>query len=120
MGDELGSSYPNSLEDEKCSKYDKFRKEQLNKDYKFNLDMLSNSLSDLKDTIIEWSILNGRKFTFVKNESYRVRVVCKGKCDFFGLCSKVGVSHAYHLKTWIGIHTCVNNRFVICGLQRLW
>lgn len=44
-----------------------------------------NSLSDFKDTIIEWLTLNEREITFVKNESYRVKVVCKGRRSFFPL-----------------------------------
>ena len=71
------------------------------------------SLSEFKDAIREWSVLNGTEITFVKNESYRVRVECKGKCGFLGLCSKVGGSKTFQIKTWVGTHTCamvLNNR----------
>ncbi|XP_058756954.1 uncharacterized protein LOC131630180 [Vicia villosa] len=94
-------------------KYDKFRSELLNKDFQFKLGMEFKSLSEFKDAIREWSVLNGREISFVKNESYRVRVECKGKCGFLALCSKVGDSHTYQIKTWVGTHTCarvLNNK----------
>ncbi|XP_058765869.1 uncharacterized protein LOC131639388 [Vicia villosa] len=88
-------------------------KEQLGRDYEFKLGMEFNSLVDFKDAIIEWSVLNGREITFVKNERDRVRVECKGKCGFLALCSKVGSSKTYQIKTWVGTHSCarvLNNR----------
>lgn len=36
----------------------------------------------------------------------RVNVVCKGKCDFTTLVSRVGQSHTYKMKTLIDKHTC--------------
>ncbi|XP_058756746.1 uncharacterized protein LOC131629959 [Vicia villosa] len=94
-------------------KYDNFRSELLNKDFQFKLGMEFKSLSKFKDAIREWSVLNGREISFVKNESYRVRVECKGKCGILALCSKVGDSHTYQIKTWVGTHTCarvLNNK----------
>ncbi|CAI8591544.1 unnamed protein product [Vicia faba] len=94
-------------------KYEKFRSELLNKDFQFKLGMEFISLSEFKDAIRDWSVLNGREITFVKNESYRVRVECKSKCGFLALCSKVGGSLIYQLKTWVGTHTCarvLNNK----------
>ena len=87
-------------------KYEKFRSELLNKDFQFKLGMEFISLSEFKDAIRDWSVLNGREITFVKNESYRVRVECKSKCGFLALCSKVGGSLTYQIKTWVGTHTC--------------
>lgn len=57
--------------------------------------MKFNSLSDFKDAIIKWPILNGRKTTFVKNESNIVRVECNDKCGFLDLCSNVGGHLSY-------------------------
>lgn len=81
--DELDNSDPNDSGDKEWPKYERFRKEQLNKDYKFKWGMKFNSLVDFREEICEWSVLNGREITFVKNESYRVRVECKAKCVFF-------------------------------------
>lgn len=69
---ELGISDPDTSEDEKLPKYENFMKEQLGKDYEFKLGMKFSSLTDFKDAIIKWSILNGREITFVENESNRV------------------------------------------------
>ena len=90
--EKLDSSDPDeSDKDDKQpkSKYEKFRGELLNKDFQFKLGMEFKYLSEFKDAIRERSVLNGREITFVKNESYRVRVECKGKCGFLALCSKV-------------------------------
>ena len=94
-------------------KYEKFRSELLNKDFQFKLGMEFISLSEFKDAIRDWSVLNGREIRFVKNESCRVRVECQSKCGFLALCSKVGGSLTYQIKTWVGTHTCarvLNNK----------
>jgi len=36
-----------------------------------------NSLKEFKEAIMEWNVLNGHEISFEKNESYRVRNVCK-------------------------------------------
>ncbi|XP_058756990.1 uncharacterized protein LOC131630222 [Vicia villosa] len=111
--EELGSSDPDVSDNEKMPKYEKFRGELLNKDYEFKLGMEFNSLVEFKDAIREWSVLNGREIRFVKNESTRVRVECRGKYGFTALCSKVGDKHTFQLKTWVGTHTCsrvLNNK----------
>lgn len=115
VSDELGSSYPDAFEDEKLPKYEKLKKEKLEKDYEFKLGMEFNSLTDFKDAIIEWLVLNGRENTFVKKESNMVKVKCKGKYSFLALCSKVGGSQTFKIKTCVGTHTCarvLNNRSV--------
>lgn len=104
--DELDSSDPDESGDEEGPKFERFRKEKLNKDYKFKWGMEFNSLVDLRDAICEWSVLNGREITFTKNESYRVRVECKAKCGFLVLCSKVDHKHTYAIKTLMDTHTC--------------
>lgn len=83
FSDELDNSYPDESGDDERPKFKRFRKEKLNKDYKFKWGMKFNSLADFREVIREWSILNGRKITFVKNESYKVRVEFKAKCVFF-------------------------------------
>lgn len=58
-------------------------------------------------------MLNGRENTFVKIETYRVRVECKVKCSFLVICSKMGRKHTYAIKTLVDTHACariLNNR----------
>ncbi|CAI8596737.1 unnamed protein product [Vicia faba] len=43
----------------------------------------------------------------MKNESDRVRVVCRVNCGFLMLCSKVGHKLTYAIKTVVDKHTCV-------------
>ncbi|XP_058766709.1 uncharacterized protein LOC131640313 [Vicia villosa] len=106
VSDDLDSSDPDMSDDGKMPKIEKFRKEHFNKNYKFQWGMEFNSLDDFIEAIREWSVLNGREITFVKNESYRVRVECRVKCGFLILCSKVGHKHIYAIKTIVDKHTC--------------
>ncbi|XP_058733420.1 uncharacterized protein LOC131605036 [Vicia villosa] len=106
VSDDLDSFDPDMSDDEKMPKFEKFRKEHFNKNYKFQWGMEFNSLDDFREAIREWSVLNGREITFVNNESYRVRVECMAKCGFLVLCSKVGHKHTYAIKTIMDKHTC--------------
>jgi hypothetical protein len=106
FSEELENSDTDESEQERGPRYEKFRKEQLNKNFEFMLGMEFNSLKEFKDAIIEWIILNGHEITFVTNESYRVRVACKVKRGFLALCSKVGDKHTYQIKTLNPDHMC--------------
>ncbi|XP_050888646.1 uncharacterized protein LOC127093787 [Lathyrus oleraceus] len=111
--DELNSSDPDDSCDEERPKYARFRKEHLNKDFIFKWGMEFNTLDDFRAAIREWSVLNGREISFVKNEGDRVRVVCKHKCGFLVLCSKVGHKETFAIKTLVHKHTCarvLNNK----------
>lgn len=58
-------------------------------------------------------MLNGGEITFIKNESYKIKVKCKVKCDFLVLCPKVGHKHTYVIKIFVDTHTCariLNNK----------
>ena len=82
VSEELNSSDLDNSEDEKGPRFEKFKKEKLNKNFKFKWGMEFNSLDDFREAIREWTILNGREIKFVKNEGYRVRVECKKKVIF--------------------------------------
>ncbi|XP_058769018.1 uncharacterized protein LOC131642868 [Vicia villosa] len=111
ISDELESSDPDLSDSEKgkVQKFEKFRKDHLNKDFKFQWGMQFNSLDEFRYAIREWSVLNGREITFTKNESDRVRVVCKANCGFLMLCSKVG-----HKRTFVRVldNKSANSRWV--------
>ncbi|KAK2410603.1 hypothetical protein QL285_045960 [Trifolium repens] len=104
--DELGSSDPDDSDEDSGPKNLKFRRSQLNKDFKFEKDMEFNTLNDFRFAIRHWNILNGFTLDWVKNESYRVRVVCSRKCGYFVYCSQVGHKHTYAIKTMGKAHTC--------------
>ncbi|XP_058781430.1 uncharacterized protein LOC131655613 [Vicia villosa] len=108
VSDELESSDPDLSDSEKAKvqKFEKFKKEHLNRDFKFQWGMEFNSLDEFRYAIREWSVLNGRQITFVKNESDRVRVVCRATCGFLMLCSKVGHKRTFAIKTIVDKHTC--------------
>jgi len=105
LSEELGSSNPDDSDDGTI-KYGQFRKEQLNKDFKFKLGMEFNSLAEFKEAIIEWNVLNGYELKMPKNESYRLRVLCREECGYKALCSVVGNRRTYQIKTYCGDHTC--------------
>lgn len=109
----MNNSDPDDSGSEKLPKYEKFIGKLMNKYFQFILGMEFSSLCELKDVIREWFVLNRREIKFAKNESYRIRVECRGKCGFLELCSKVGEIHTYQIKTWVGTHTCarvLNNK----------
>ncbi|XP_058726497.1 uncharacterized protein LOC131597850 [Vicia villosa] len=108
ISDELESSDPDLSDSEKgkVQKFEKFRKDHLNKDFKFQRGMQFNSLDEFRYAIREWSVLNGREITFTKNESDRLRVVCRANCGFLMLCSKVDHKRTFAIKTIVDKHTC--------------
>lgn len=74
--------------------------------FKFKVGMQFTSLEQFKKAIRDHSVLNGREVTFPKNDSVRVRGVCKKKCGFVVLCSKVGGKHTFSIKTLKADHLC--------------
>jgi hypothetical protein len=73
----LGSSNPDTSDEERGPKYEKFRKDQINKKYQFRFGMEFNSLNGFREAIKDWSVLNGYVIAFVKNESTGERVECR-------------------------------------------
>lgn len=108
MSEELDSAEEGDSDGEdKCKGvFPRFRKEELDKKYKFKLGMEFKSLKQFKKAILKWSVLNGREVRFAKNDKVRVRAVCKGNCGFTALVSRVGDSHTYRMKTLVDRHTC--------------
>jgi hypothetical protein len=107
--EDLDSTDPENSEAEGGIRYPKFRKEQMGKDYEFKLMMEFTSLEEFKEAIRDWNVMNNKEIKLVKNDSQRVRVVCRNKkCGYLVLCSKVSGQHTYQIKTFKGTHTCPN------------
>jgi hypothetical protein len=106
QSDELNSSDPDAEDGNKGTRYEKFRVEDLHKDYVFKIGLEFASLTEFKDAIGHWALLNQRQNKLLKNDKIRVRVGCKGNCDFLALVSKVGNKETYRLKKYKGPHTC--------------
>lgn len=84
-----------------------FKKCDFDKHYKFKVGLEFSSLSEFKEVIMEHAVLNGRELKYVKNDAMRARVKCRNdKCGFLALCSRVGATHTYQLKTYVGSHSC--------------
>jgi len=91
---------------DKVPKFVKYNAEDMNKSFKFRLEMKLCSMKDFKHALMEHSVLNGKEIKFVKNDDKRVRVVCKNKCGFLIMVSKVGGSQTFRVKTLVGSHRC--------------
>ena len=76
------------------------------KSFRFKLGMKFCSLKEAKQAIREHAILNGRQVEFVKMDKVRVRAVCKKRCGFIILVSKVGSCHSFRVKTLVYVHQC--------------
>ena len=83
-----------------------FKADDMGRDFKFCLGMEFCSFKEFKQALKEYSVLNGREVIFLKNDDIRVRAIRKKKCDFFILCSKVGGSHTFRVKTLVDSHSC--------------
>jgi len=80
--------------------------EEMYKEFKFKLGMEFFSLKHFKQALMEHSILNGRDIKFIKNDDVRVRAICKRKCGFLILCSKVRGSQTFRVKTLFDRYNC--------------
>ncbi|KAK2427486.1 hypothetical protein QL285_026061 [Trifolium repens] len=109
--EELGSSDPDASDEERGVRYEKFRKDQMSKKYKFKFGMEFNSLQDFRDAIRDHNVRNGYQVTSVKNEGSRVRVVYGKGCPYRVLCSQVSKERAFAIKTQdkYMVHTCLKS-----------
>jgi len=96
---------------DKVPKFVKYNAEDMNKSFKFRLGMEFCSLKDFKHALMEHSVLNGKEIKFVQNDDKRVRAVCKKKCGYLIMVSKVGGSQTFRVKTLVGSHRCVRVMF---------
>lgn len=108
MSEELDSYDGVDSDSGVIARYPQFRKEELDKRFKFKLGMEFKSLEEFKKAILKYSVLHGREVVFAKNDKVRVRAVCKckGNCDFVALVSRVGKSHTHRMRTLVDKHTC--------------
>jgi len=102
--DELDSDV--ECEEELVHKYTTFQSEDMGKDFKFKVGMEFCLPKEFKQALKEYSVLHGREIMFVKNDDIRMRAVCKKKCGFLILYSKVGGSHTFRVKTLVDSHAC--------------
>jgi hypothetical protein len=109
--EELHSSGPDASDEEKGVRYEKFRKGQMGKKYKFRYGMEFNSLADFREAIRDHNVRNEYEIKYVKNEGDRVRVVCGRGCPYMVLCSQVGQSRTFAIKTEDEKmkHTCIKS-----------
>ncbi|KAI5415887.1 hypothetical protein KIW84_041067 [Lathyrus oleraceus] len=70
--EELESSDLDASDEEKDTKYPKFKMEDLDKNYKFGVGLEFVSLDEFKEAITEWSLLNGREIRYIKNDKVRI------------------------------------------------
>ncbi|KAK2395024.1 hypothetical protein QL285_056790 [Trifolium repens] len=109
--EELNSSDPDASDEERGLRYEKYRKEKMGKKDKFKCGMEFTSLKDFRFAIRDHNVRNGYDIKFVKNEGDRVRVKCNRGCPYYVLCSQVGQSSTFAIKTEDRFikHTCIKS-----------
>ncbi|KAK2455719.1 hypothetical protein QL285_003145 [Trifolium repens] len=109
--EELHSSDPDASDEERGVRYEKFRNEQMKKKYKFKYGMEFNSLAEFREAIRDHNVRNVYDIKYVKNEGDSIRVVCNRECPYKVLCSQVGQSRTFAIKTEDRFikHTCINS-----------
>jgi hypothetical protein len=109
--EEFHSSDPDASYEERGVRYEKFRKDQMGKKYKFKYRMEFNSLADFREAIRDHNVRNGYEIMYAKNEGDRIRVVCRRGCPYRVLCSQVDQSRTFAIMTkdkYIK-HTCIKS-----------
>ena len=109
--EELNSDDPDASDEERGLRYEKYRKEKMGKKDKFKCGMEFTSLKDFRFAIRDHNVRNGYDIKFVKNEGDRVRVKCNRGCPYYVLCSQVGQSSTFAIKTEDRFikHTCIKS-----------
>ncbi|XP_028804292.1 uncharacterized protein LOC114759297 [Neltuma alba] len=85
-----------------CKKYNP---DEMCKDYIFELGMEFTSITQFREAVREYSLLNGYETIYIKNDSVRCRIKCV-RCDWLIFVSKERDSMTYRLKTYNPRHTC--------------
>ncbi|CAI8610899.1 unnamed protein product [Vicia faba] len=90
VSDDLDSSDPNISDDEKVPKFEKFKREHFDKNFKFEWDMELNFLGDFREEIREWSVLNGREIIFCEKRELHGKGQMYGQMWIFNTLLKIG------------------------------
>ncbi|KAL5134453.1 hypothetical protein HKD37_03G007611 [Glycine soja] len=78
-------------DEEDRHKFVRYRKDELSRDFEFEIGMDFCSLHEFKEVIVDHSIMNRREVAKAK---------CKDKYGYEIFCSKIGRSHTYKIKTF--------------------
>lgn len=70
------------FDEEDIGKLVGFRKEKMSRDFQFTVDLDFSSIQELKEEILEYSILNGRQIMFRPNDRVSARVKCNKKYGY--------------------------------------
>jgi hypothetical protein len=82
--------------------------EPMTESFKFVAGMEFSSLEQFKKAIFKHNVMNGCSVKFAKNDAKRCRMVCNKskKCKYHVLCSRVGRTTTYRVKTVTPKHDC--------------
>ncbi|XP_047172087.1 uncharacterized protein LOC124840131, partial [Vigna umbellata] len=90
----------------KMGNFQKYRQDDIDKNFKFEFGMEFCSLKEFKNALMEHNVLNGKELKFVKNDLNRVKAVCKNNRGFLIMASNVGGKETFRVKTLVGRHRC--------------
>ena len=85
----------------------------------FKLWMIFKSHKEVKEAVKSYSIKHGKEIKFKKNESIRVRAVCKDGCPWVLFASKMHDSSNMQIKTLNDEHRC-NRQFKNIHVNSRW
>ncbi|XP_025664641.1 uncharacterized protein [Arachis hypogaea] len=84
-----------------------FRDGERFSELKLEVGMKFNSKIEFKEAVREYCIQEGRRIWWKKNDSLRMRVVCKGEdCGWVVYASKDSEGNCWQIKTFMDDHTC--------------
>ena len=90
------------------------------KNPQFAVGMLFATAKHFKDAVKEYSILNRKEISFVKNEKWRVRAKCKPPCNWMVFASKKQGESTLQVKSLIDKHTNCRPAFYNKNVTSNW
>ncbi|KAM1788188.1 hypothetical protein ACFX11_038511 [Malus domestica] len=76
--------------------------------------MLFPNKPQLKEAIINYSVINGRRVWFKRNDKVRIRVVCQEDCPFVIYVARLHKLTTFQIKTPELEHVCARDEKVSC------
>jgi MuDR family transposase/MULE transposase domain len=96
-------------DDDSIRRYPEFNANADMANPEFKVGMIFGSFKEFKCAVKEYAIKNRRNIQFEKNDTVRVKVVCKGGCPWNIWVSRMGKeTDNVQVKTYNSSHTCAN------------
>ncbi|WVZ06016.1 hypothetical protein V8G54_019362 [Vigna mungo] len=110
--EELTSPYISDEEsdvEEGYGNFDTFTMPKKMVDFKWEVGTFFGQKVDILDAIRTYSLENGKKLKFIKNDNRRIRIKCmgaKGECPWMAYFANMEAINTWQLRTLVDGHTC--------------